>query len=107
MGEYSSFNLSLIFITANFMPHRLNGTELVRVNEGEEPKDLCNLLGKKDIYVSLANGKFNLKQWVWVWCDTTEMAGYWLISSQKASKIHFGLPLSCRDTVYSVHSPPL
>ena len=42
--------------------HRLNGTELVRVNEGEEPKDLSNLLGNKDNYVSLANGKFKMLQ---------------------------------------------
>ncbi len=35
---------------------RLNGSELIRVNEGEEPNDLVCLLGNKESYISLANG---------------------------------------------------
>ena len=36
---------------------RLNGSELIKVNEGEEPNDLVCLLGNKESYISMANGK--------------------------------------------------
>lgn len=35
---------------------RLHGAELIRVNEGEEPNDLCCLLGNKKEYISMING---------------------------------------------------
>lgn len=35
---------------------RLNGAELIRVNEGEEPNDLCCLLGNRKDYISMING---------------------------------------------------
>lgn len=36
---------------------RLPGLELIRANEASEPNDLCCLLGNKESYVSLMNGK--------------------------------------------------
>lgn len=46
----------LLMLWLFFFPSRLHGPELIRVNEGEEPNDLCCLLGNKESYISLANG---------------------------------------------------
>lgn len=45
--------------------HRLNGAELIRVNEGEEPNDLCCLLGNRKDYITMINGTNYFYQLTW------------------------------------------